>query len=276
MGLGQNKYEWVNKLGVPGSIGLGTSVANTTVQDVMPIPFACKLRAVKAIGLGKAGTAHPTLDLFKGSASIMSAVMTIAANDTVYSGTLASGTEYTEVASSGGTALAAGNILSLRAVTHATGGAIITPTLSMKFKSMAPWIGGRFIVIKMSLPGDVDLGTSLDHDTILAMAVLPFACRPIIAYFAAGYVAGTASKPTLDIQNGIAASSTTNSLLDAAVTCTTALTGYTGALVGAPTGIGTPNSGKLYNRGTVLTLRGVTCSSDGALKVPAATLVCRY
>jgi hypothetical protein len=247
MGLGQNKYEWVNKLGVPGSIGLGTSVANTTVQDVMPIPFACKLRAVKAIGLGKAGTAHPTLDLFKGSASILSAVMTIAANDTVYSGTLASGTEYTEVASSGGTALAAGNILSLRAVTHATGGAIITPTLSMKFKSMAPWIGGRFIVIKMSLPGTVDLGT-----------------------------AGTASKPTLDIQNGIAASSTTNSLLDAAVTCTTALTGYTGALVGAPTGIGTPNSGKLYNRGTVLTLRGVTCSSDGALKVPAATLVCRY
>jgi hypothetical protein len=274
MGLGQNKYEWVNKLGVPGSIGLGASVGNTAIQDIMVVPFACKLRSVKAIGLGKAGSADPTLDLFKSTASIMSAVMTIAANDTVYSGSLASGTEYTEVASSGGTVLAADDVLSMRAVTGASTGAIITPTLTMKFKSMAPWLGGRFIVIKLSLPGTTTL-TTPSLNTVQAMAVLPFDCRPIIIKCAAATV-GTGTK--VGVETGIASASTSNSLVtnnsSTGVTITSALTGYSGSVVGAPTGINTPTSGKLLSKGTILSLRCYTSAST--MTVPSATIVCRY
>jgi hypothetical protein len=119
------------KLGVPGSTGLGNSVALTTVQDQVVCPVDGRIVSVKCVGLGKAGTTDPTMDIYKNGATILSAVMTIAANATTYTGTIAGGVTGTAAQTLSGVKVAVGDIITLRCFTHATGGQLITPSMTV-------------------------------------------------------------------------------------------------------------------------------------------------
>ena len=102
-----------------GKESVGAGVANTTIQDECVVPKACTITGVYFVANAKAGGANPTADLFdeelSTAATMLDAAKTIAAADTAYSGTLASGAD---------TARDAGDVLSLRVTTNVGDGSL--------------------------------------------------------------------------------------------------------------------------------------------------------
>ena len=104
---------------------IGNSVANTTLQGIIVIPFDCEITKVWVSGIAIGGTNDPTLDVFDEElgtpASIFSSAITVDAAKDAYSGVPASTKGIRSE----------GDCLSVRAVTHATGGDLDKPTVKI-------------------------------------------------------------------------------------------------------------------------------------------------
>ena len=170
---------------------LGHNVAATTMQDQFIVPFASRLMKVQYIGDGVVGTTSPTCDIYKNTASTMSAATSIAADNTVYEGTLATGTS-SNVVKPGGVAVAADDILSLRCVTHAADGHLAHATAILTLKSVTPWVGNRFFVQKISAPATT-LGNNVALTTEQGFDIIPGECELILAKFVSDNITANAT-----------------------------------------------------------------------------------
>lgn len=252
------------KLHVPAGVGAG--VANTVNQDYFPVPVAMSLLGAKCMASAVGGTT-PTLDLFSGSSTILSAPTSIALANTVYSSALASGTQNlaNPVAM---TKLAAGSKLSLRAVTQAGVGSISTPAMSVMLEFDDPRYAKDYFIHRFSLPGDTGLSNNVAETTIQDHWVVPEDCEWVYGCCIGRATAGTEHKPQITIYNG-ATEITSNVTLAADDTV------YDILPSGAVTGLGMYTRGYHLTKGTVLSMRVKTAATAGAVKTPAATLLFR-
>lgn len=90
---------------------VGNSEVNTTKQARLVVNRPFRIRGFHSAATAKAGTTNPTVDLFAAAATVLSAVSTLAAANTVYTGAIADQLVM----------YAAGTELSVRTVTAADG-----------------------------------------------------------------------------------------------------------------------------------------------------------